>query len=259
MLRYVLIICCFILIIPLSALQLFTSGSNAAVVYLTPLTSCLAVEQNLHVTVYGADFSSLYSFTIPTPPQAYTNISITGLGTDFDTDSNLEVMYQVTYMSGSALYIWDTVTHSFEQQFATSSTSYSGWTYYLGNERVVIVWKYGTTNTVSVYRSNVQTPLQDEEAVPVGLSGFPNPCQINSQPYQCEFELKQPDTVSINVYNIKGQKVRSLLNNVNYPSGKHGTIWDGMNDSNQPVGSGLYLIELQSNNTKSFIKTIIMP
>jgi flagellar hook assembly protein FlgD len=42
------------------------------------------------------------------------------------------------------------------------------------------------------------------------------------------------------VYNTLGQRIRTLIQG-NYESGIHSVVWDGRNDSGQPVGSGIYL------------------
>ena len=56
--------------------------------------------------------------------------------------------------------------------------------------------------------------------------------------------------VNHEIYNIKGQKVRSLINQ-NMVACQHSIIWNGTNDSNQPVSSEIYLYKL---NTCSFEK-----
>jgi hypothetical protein len=50
--------------------------------------------------------------------------------------------------------------------------------------------------------------------------------------------------IKLNIYNIKGQKVKTLSNSV-YPQGNHNVVWNGRDDNSQPVGSGVYFYRLQ--------------
>ena len=45
--------------------------------------------------------------------------------------------------------------------------------------------------------------------------------------------------VQIDVYNIRGQKVRSLVNDF-HQYVEYSVVWDGTDDSGQRVGSGVY-------------------
>jgi flagellar hook assembly protein FlgD len=49
--------------------------------------------------------------------------------------------------------------------------------------------------------------------------------------------------VQINIYNIKGQKVRELVNGV-YPPGEHKVVWNGKDDNGLAVGSGIYFYRM---------------
>jgi flagellar hook assembly protein FlgD len=53
--------------------------------------------------------------------------------------------------------------------------------------------------------------------------------------------------VTISVYNILGQKVRTLVNEVK-SSGAHAAIWNGDDDSGTPVSSGIYLYRIETDD-----------
>ena len=57
--------------------------------------------------------------------------------------------------------------------------------------------------------------------------------------------------VSIDVFNIRGQKVKSLVNDFRY-TGNHQVIWDGTDDNNRFVSSGVYFYRME---TKEFTAT----
>jgi flagellar hook assembly protein FlgD len=50
--------------------------------------------------------------------------------------------------------------------------------------------------------------------------------------------------VTLSVYNIKGQKIKNLVNEV-LTQGSHTVLWDGKNNNGNEVSSGLYLCRLR--------------
>ena len=61
------------------------------------------------------------------------------------------------------------------------------------------------------------------------------------------FELAQPGHVTLTVYNVIGQKVRTLVDK-NLPAGVNYSVWwNGKDDLGRNVGSGIYLYRLTSN------------
>ena len=62
------------------------------------------------------------------------------------------------------------------------------------------------------------------------------------------FKLKQTSTISLNIYDINGQLIKSVSNDQEWPSGSHNLMWDGTNDQNQQVSSGLYIYRLETEN-----------
>lgn len=81
---------------------------------------------------------------------------------------------------------------------------------------------------------------------------YPNPFNPDTK---IIFELPIDNTISVEIYNVIGQKVRTLKKNEDTPSGYYTVNWDARNDSNTQVPSGIYLLRLSSNN---FVKSIKM-
>nr|MBC8384071.1 T9SS type A sorting domain-containing protein [Candidatus Cloacimonadota bacterium] len=63
--------------------------------------------------------------------------------------------------------------------------------------------------------------------------------------------------VSLKIYNIKGQLVKTLLNNQIDP-GNHISSWNGTDDYNKLISSGLYFYRLQTGKTDFSRKMILM-
>jgi hypothetical protein len=63
--------------------------------------------------------------------------------------------------------------------------------------------------------------------------------------------------VSIDIFNIKGQKVRELVNDY-FTSGEHKVIWNGTDDKGVPVGSGVYFYRMKSGDYVETKKIVLM-
>ena len=61
-----------------------------------------------------------------------------------------------------------------------------------------------------------------------------------------QFELPRPQRVTVEIYDLAGQRVRTLASAREYPAGTHALRWDGRNDSGLRLASGLYLVRLSS-------------
>jgi len=70
----------------------------------------------------------------------------------------------------------------------------------------------------------------------ITATNYPNPFNPTTT---IAFSLPLSGRTTLDIYNLKGQRVRQLLN-ANLPSGSHKATWDGSNDNNQPVSSGIY-------------------
>ncbi|MCL2065258.1 MAG: PKD domain-containing protein [Candidatus Cloacimonetes bacterium] len=80
------------------------------------------------------------------------------------------------------------------------------------------------------------------------IGNYPNPFNPETTIY---FDLASDSMVSIEIFNIRGQRIRVLTNNHFY-AGKHSVVWNGTDDSDKPVSSGIYF---QRMVTKGFIET----
>ena len=77
---------------------------------------------------------------------------------------------------------------------------------------------------------------------------YPNPFNPSTT---IEFTLPKPTDVSLVVYNLMGQQVRTLKRGM-MDTGHHSMIWHGKDDHGKLVSSGVYLVRLQS---KAFVSS----
>ncbi|MDP8209654.1 MAG: right-handed parallel beta-helix repeat-containing protein [Candidatus Stygibacter australis] len=96
-----------------------------------------------------------------------------------------------------------------------------------------------------------------EECIPntgLALNNYPNPFNPETQ---LVFNLPEDEHVKLAVYNLKGQRVKTLVDEV-MAAGENKIIWDGRNKTGQPVGSGVYLVKLLSEKEKVIKKIMLM-
>jgi len=97
----------------------------------------------------------------------------------------------------------------------------------------------------------------DEVVVPVVtnlLGNYPNPFNPETV---IGFSLAQRGNVSIDIFNLKGQKVRSLVNEV-YSAGAHSVVWNGRDEHGRQVGSGVYFYRMSVGEYVQVRKMILL-
>jgi len=82
-----------------------------------------------------------------------------------------------------------------------------------------------------------------------GLSqNFPNPFNMSTT---ITYTLDKPGKVDIRIYNSIGQEVMTLVDDT-FQAGHHSAVWDGRNNEDHEVTSGVYIVRLrQGNRTES--------
>jgi hypothetical protein len=78
---------------------------------------------------------------------------------------------------------------------------------------------------------------------------YPNPFGSSTK---IAYDLPSPSNVKLEVYNLKGEKVRTLENISRKTGGAFSCTWDGLDDNGKEIPSGIYLYRLQTDN---FIQT----
>ena len=76
------------------------------------------------------------------------------------------------------------------------------------------------------------------------LSAYPNP--FNSE-VRIAFQLTRDAHVQLAVYNLLGQRVRTL-SDLRQGAGVHNAVWDGMNSGGKLVPSGVYVVRLSTDS-----------
>jgi hypothetical protein len=83
---------------------------------------------------------------------------------------------------------------------------------------------------------------------------YPNPFNPTTN---IAYNMQVPGNVILEIYNIKGQKVKTLIDEYKN-AGNHIIAWNGNNDSNQSVASGVYFYKMKVDGKLSSTKKMIL-
>lgn len=84
---------------------------------------------------------------------------------------------------------------------------------------------------------NVSTPSK-----PTVYSNYPNPFNSSTT---IQFYIPKAGQVKLNIYNIRGELVKSLVSSTVIDQGMHSVSWNGLSNSGSNVVSGIYFYRLE--------------
>lgn len=98
------------------------------------------------------------------------------------------------------------------------------------------------------------TSIQPHEQVPPAQYGkvYPNPFRDQTT---IRFSKQSSNNARINIYNLKGQKLRSYQIN-SADKAEPEIVWDGLDDQGRACASGLYLIQIKEGNRSFGMKAL---
>ncbi|MGH7491246.1 MAG: FlgD immunoglobulin-like domain containing protein [bacterium] len=89
---------------------------------------------------------------------------------------------------------------------------------------------------------------------------FPNPFQPTRETTAIRYYLAQSGAVTIRIFDVKGDRIKTLLDNVPRPAGENiGDVWDGTDARGARVSAGLYYLEIQAQGQKAIIRAAVVP
>ncbi|MDP8268079.1 MAG: carboxypeptidase regulatory-like domain-containing protein [Candidatus Tenebribacter davisii] len=124
-----------------------------------------------------------------------------------------------------------------------------------------------TYNISAIYYDVYESELTDDfvvEVVDAGnilpvngtklIGNIPNPFNPTTA---ISFSLDKAGFVNIDIYNVKGEKVRTLVNE-NLEASTHNVIWDGEDDQGKTISSGIYFYKMRTGSFTATKKMILM-
>ena len=86
------------------------------------------------------------------------------------------------------------------------------------------------------------------------LSCYPNPFNPSTI---IEFAIQNYSDVELSIYNIKGQKIKTLINN-EIEKGEHSIIWNGEDELGKAVSSSIYYYKLNVNGKTEDVRKCLL-
>jgi len=219
---------------------------TAVLEYYTPQTLIdIVVTEGIATT--GIDFTLAW-IPVYNPPQNLIVDPLTGIVT-WDPPE----LYPGTEVQGYNFYLDGTFVEYCELLTLQLENLINGVEYIIGisavydggweSEIVEIMFFYTGTNAGNSI-----------VAVTKLINNYPNPFNPVTNIF---YSVKERGNVSLEVYNLKGQLVKTLVNETK-ETGDYTTIWDGTDHSNKSVSSGIYLYRMKSDNYISTRKMILL-
>ena len=88
--------------------------------------------------------------------------------------------------------------------------------------------------------NTIEESLVDEFTL---FNAYPNPFNPITT---ITYSVKNPGKVNIDIYNVLGQHVYSLIDGYHFPGKTYEVIWNSDNQSKLPISSGVYLLKAKS-------------
>ena len=119
-----------------------------------------------------------------------------------------------------------------------------------GNPRI-----FGDTIDMGAYEWQGNEISHDQLPVTnTNITNYPNPFNPSTT---IKLELAETGVVDLAVYNIKGQKVKTLMD-CSTAAGTYKCVWNGKDEQGKSVCSGQYIIRLQQNGKETAKKMLLL-
>jgi flagellar hook assembly protein FlgD len=103
----------------------------------------------------------------------------------------------------------------------------------------------------------VEVSVDDPKITPIEFAlhqNYPNPFNPETN---IQFDVAEQSHVSVNVFNLVGQKVATLVNRA-MDAGIYTIKWTGLNDRGSALPSGMYFYEMKTSNYHSIKKLVLV-
>jgi len=231
----------------------YTSGTPSAPWLVLQQTSAYSFQ------IIDTNYQAVTTFSLPIPGGAvYYNII--AASPDFDTDGNIEVLYQYTDNVNYTghIFLRDISTSSNQLTFSDTDTTYYAYTFYFGNERIIIITgSYNNGTHTYLYRSNNPQSIgnsgNDEKNLQPFMKLYPNPARKFAE---IHFAVPEDGNVEVAIFDASGQKVKTLKNTF-MKKCDYTIPWYGTDSNNRMLPSGSYFCRIAVNG-KMLSKKIVM-
>jgi hypothetical protein len=107
------------------------------------------------------------------------------------------------------------------------------------------------------FESDVVSDVGSETVIPEVFAlhqNYPNPFNPTTQ---IRYDLPENGFISINIYDVMGRKIKSLIN-MKQDAGYRSINWNAANDMGQPVSAGMYIYTIQAGGFRQTRKMVLL-
>ena len=205
-----------------------------------PVTVDLNNDDNLNLICFSST-NDLYVYHNDGTEVAFAPVPLGLIGNtpasieDIDNDGDYEI---VSGLSTGAFIIDSKLPKGLKTPWKTYRGNYKRTGYYGDNELV--------TDAGEVLPEINRIMLSQN---------FPNPFNPNTT---IAFSLPQEAMIDLNIYNIKGQKVKTLIASEMMDMGRKQVSWNGKDDEGKTVSTGIYFYKLKADNKDISIRKCLL-
>lgn len=184
------------------------------------------------------DFPNLQAYTYPISLRKVNDRYAIGIA---GTDNNPRQFICIDYQNQSLVqstFAFTNAPYIYNGQLLTDNNN--------------LYYVYKTSQTSYLYTmkivefTDVSDPVQPPQVI--SADAYPNPF---NQQASIKVSLKQPEAVTVSIYNTKGQLIRNLSSQVKADIA-HELGWDGKADNHCSASSGLYIYRITSKTGQQF-------
>ena len=229
-----------------------------------------SVNTSLAITVTPVnDSPSEFELISPTVLDTFQISTATDETIPFTWESSYDVDSDVTYKLTVTLdYPGNVYTQDY-QNIADSSTSISAYEYAaFMTDLNLTQWnidyvvevsdeEYTVISQVGEFVLNNTLLSTNSEIIPEVFAlhqNYPNPFNPITQ---IRYDLPEKKYVSINIYDVMGRKIKSLVNSIQ-DAGYRSIHWNAMSDLGQPVSGGMYIYTIQAGEFRQTNKMVLL-
>jgi hypothetical protein len=170
-----------------------------------------------------------------------------------DYDPSLELTEYEVYLDSVLVVVTEDTEYQYEGLIG-------GQEYVAG---VVAVYNLGNSEMATINFNFIGVAVNDPLVIVTELEGnYPNPFNPETT---ISFSVAQnyrygsdgSPFVTLEIFNIRGEKVKTLINE-KLPAGNHQIIWNGKDDNNKSVSSGIYFYKMNTDEYSAIKRLILL-
>ena len=198
-----------------------------------------------------------YEYGIPHPTEFSFNIENTSITLSWDPSLEDDFQYYGVQVSMDSLFDTDISEYFTPDNFYTFNDLEYNMPYYF--RVATMVGQSEWSDYSDFVTATIEFVSTDEENVGIPLvfslnQNYPNPFNPSTT---ISYELESDVNVSLNIYDLNGKLIRSLLNK-NKPAGIHSITWYGKTDTGFKAAAGMYFYTMVAGDYISTQKMILL-